>query len=42
MKTAYKETALGGLAWDFYKYDEDGNKRERSEKMKFAKNMAEC
>lgn len=28
MKTAYKETALGGLAWDFYTYDEEGHKRK--------------
>ncbi len=42
MKEKYKETALGGLAWDFYSYGEDGEKRTEDEKMKFAKNMAEC
>ena len=42
MKTAYKETALGGLAWDFYTYDEEGHKRKQAEKRKFTKNMAEC
>ena len=42
MKTAYKETALGGLAWDFYTYDEEGHKRKAAEKRKFTQNMAEC
>lgn len=27
MKNAYKETALGGLAWDFQEFDEEGLKR---------------
>lgn len=42
MKEAYKETALGGLAWDFYLYDEDGEKRSRLEKIGFTRNMAQC
>lgn len=42
MKNAYKETALGGLAWDFNEYDETGTKRLKSEKKFFATNMAEC
>lgn len=42
MKRAYKETALGGIAWDFQEYDDDGNKRPKSEKKGFATNMAEC
>ena len=42
MKEKYKETALGGLAWDFYSFDDDGKIRSREEKWKFAKNMAEC
>ncbi len=42
MKDKYKETALGGLAWDFYRYDDDGKKRTKSERIRFTKNMAEC
>ena len=42
MKNAYKETALGGLAWDFNEYDDDGIKREKKMKKFFATNMAEC
>ena len=32
MKKQYKETALGGLAWDFYTLDDDGKKRNTKEK----------
>lgn len=42
MKKAYKETALGGIAWDFQEFDEDGKKRKTSEKKEFSTNMAEC
>ena len=42
MKKKYKETALGGLAWDFYSKDDDGNERPRSEKIKFGTNIPEC
>ena len=42
MKEAYKETALGGLAWDFYLYDDAGEKRTRLEKIGFTRNMAQC
>ena len=42
MKKAYKETALGGIAWDFQEFDEEGKKRDPKDKKTFAANMAEC
>lgn len=32
MKKIYKETALGGLAWDFQEFDDEGKPREKKEK----------
>lgn len=42
MKKSYKETALGGLAWDFVTFDEDGKPRTKSDKIKFSSGESAC
>ena len=41
MKNEYKETALGGLAYEFQEFDDSGEKRSRKEKKDFQKQMSD-
>ena len=42
MKKSYKETSMGGLAWDFVKYDDNGKPRSKKDKVIFSKSQTAC